>query len=194
MKQNTLLALIMATGSLGLVGCAELPPLDFSVPDVEISEQRHDAEVKSIVVSFANEEEQEGDVDVVVIESSGASITPGSATASLWQSSLEEALTRSLIFQDDASQKISIFVKVLKLDVPAFGFSFTTDTIARYEIVDRATGAIIFSQKINSFGEVPADYAFLGLIRARESVNRSVKNNIRRFLDAIKAANLEGDT
>ncbi|MDE0611904.1 MAG: UDP-N-acetylglucosamine acyltransferase [Gammaproteobacteria bacterium] len=190
MKQKTLLLLAAAVGSLGLVGCSELPPLDFSLPDVEISDRRHDAEVKSIVVSFANEDEQEGDVDVVVIESAGVNITSGTATASLWESSLEEALTRSLIFQDDASNKISIFVKVLKLDVPAFGFSFTTDAIARYEIVNRASGEIIFNQKITSIGEVPADYAFAGVIRARESVNRSVRNNIRLFLEAIKTADL----
>ena len=190
MKQKTLLLLAVAVGSLGLVGCAELPPLDFSLPDVEMSDRRHDAEVKSIVVSFANEDEQEGDVDVVVIESAGVNITSGTATASLWESSLEEALTRSLIFQDDASNKISIFVKVLKLDMPAFGFSFTTDAIARYEIVNRASGEIIFNQKITSAGEVPADYAFAGVIRARESVNRSVRNNIRLFLEAIKTADL----
>ncbi|MDE0302462.1 MAG: UDP-N-acetylglucosamine acyltransferase [Gammaproteobacteria bacterium] len=79
---------------------------------------------------------------------------------------------------------------MLKLDVPAFGFSFTTDAIARYEIVNRASGEIIFNQKITSIGEVPADYAFAGVIRARESVNRSVRNNIRLFLEAIKTADL----
>jgi hypothetical protein len=39
-------------------------------------------------------------------------------------------------------------------------------------------------------GTTPADFAFLGVARARESVNRGVQNNILQFLQALETANV----
>ncbi len=66
----------------------------------------------------------------------------------------------------------------------------TTKSAARYEIIDRANGDIIFTQDINSEGVVPFDYAFIGMIRARESLNRSVQQNIAQFLQALETVDV----
>ncbi|AOH37362.2 hypothetical protein BGP89_02865 [Luteimonas sp. JM171] len=62
----------------------------------------------------------------------------------------------------------------------------TTRTTARYEIIDREDGSIIFTQDVQAAGEVPMGYAFAGVIRARESINRSVQNNIAQFLQSLE--------
>jgi hypothetical protein len=103
-----------------------------------------------------------------------------------WKTSVEEALNRMAIFQDDAQKKVSLSIKVLKIDVPNFGAEMTTDVAARYELIDRASGGVIYATDINSSGTTPADFAFLGLARARESVNRAVQNNILQFLQALE--------
>ncbi|MEL5746883.1 UDP-N-acetylglucosamine acyltransferase [Escherichia coli] len=94
------------------------------------------------------------------------------------------------IFRDSSPNTVSLNVKVLALDVPAFGVSMTTKAIARYEIINRANGDIIYTQDIESTGTVPAGYAFYGIVRARESVNRAVQNNITQFLQALESVDL----
>jgi hypothetical protein len=89
------------------------------------------------------------------------------------------------VFNDDATSKVNLSVKILKLNIPAAGLSFTTEAAARYEILDRKSGAIIYTQDIVSTGEVPLGYALDGMTRKRESVNRAVQNNITQFLQAL---------
>jgi len=166
---------------LVLSGCAtSLPPLSFSVPNVGLSSHKIDAEIKSLTVTTARPDEATGEFALGV----------GPETCNLWKTSLQEALDKMLLFKDDSPKKVSLSVKMLKLEVPSAGFSFTTKTDARYEITDRSTGDIIFSSIINSEGTTPADYAFLGLARARESINRAVQNNILQFLQALETLDL----
>jgi hypothetical protein len=61
---------------------------------------------------------------------------------------------------------------------------------AIYEIVDRASGNMLFAESISSEGVVPMDYAFMGVIRATESMNRAVRNNIADFIGSLEAADL----
>lgn len=170
--------LIVALAALG--GCATNPPMNFSVPNVGVSQTKLDAELRSLTVSLARPDEKKGDM-------------PAWAEAqvpSLWQTALMDALNHMTIFRDDASRKVNLSVKVLALDVPSMGASFTTKTIARYEMIDRATGDIIYTQDIASSGTVPMGYAFVGVVRARESVNRAVQNNITQFLQALETVDV----
>ena len=41
-----------------------------------------------------------------------------------------------------------------------------------------------------SEGVVPMDYAFVGLVRAQESVNRSARNNIADFINLLNDADI----
>lgn len=173
MKRIKLYLFLVLT--MALTGCQSVPPLNFSVPNVGVSHKKIDAELKAITVSLARPDEQKGE-----IQAGMEGIPP------LWKSSLEESLNRMAIFQDDAAKKVSLSVKILAINIPSSGFSFTTKTIARYEIIDRKNGDVTYTQDVSAIGTVPAGYAFLGLTRARESINRSVQNNITQFLQALE--------
>lgn len=163
-----------------LGACAQqIPPMNFSVPNVGPVGKKIDAEVKAITVTVARPDEKTGNIN------------PGvDAVLPLWKEALQDAFDHMAIFRDDSSRKISIAVKVLKLDTPTFGIAMTTSTSARYEMIDRATGGLIYTQDFNSEATVPGDYAFLGIARARESINRAVQNNISQFLQALEAVDV----
>jgi hypothetical protein len=109
----------------------------------------------------------------------------------LWQTAVIEALNRMTLFQDDAQKKVNILIKILSLDVPAVGIDMTTETSARYEIIDRSSGDIIFTQDITASGTAPFGYSLLGMARVRESVNRAVQNNITQFLQALESVDVQ---
>lgn len=172
--------IITACFAVLLTGCGSIPPLNFSVPNVGVSQKKIDAEVKSMTVTIARPDEKTGDLPVGMEQ-----LVP-----QLWQTALTEALNKMVIFQDDAPKKVSISVKILKLELPGAGASMTTQTAARYEITDRKTGDIIYTQNISSSGTTPFDYAFLGVARAQESINRAVQNNITQFLQALETVDV----
>lgn len=161
-----------------LSACTQLP-LNFSVPNVGPSTRKLDAEVKSVTVTVGRPDEATGSID-----------TQTSGITGIWKEALQESLDKMAIFTDNANKKVSLSVKILKFDVPSFGFSMTTETAARYELIDRSTGGIIYTQDINASGIVPADYAFVGVVRMRESINRSVQNNIAQFLQSLDTIDL----
>lgn len=173
------IALVVAAATL-ITGCATPPPpLSFSVPNVGYSTKKIEAEVKSITVSVAREDERKGDLPLGI-----------EAIPAMWKSSLEEALNRMAIFKDDAQRKLSISVKVLAMNIPSFGAEMVTKTIARYEIIDRSNGDIVYTQDIAADGVVPFNHAFVGATRARESINRAVQNNITQFLQALETVDI----
>jgi len=163
-----------------LSGCGSIPPLNFSVPNVGVSQKKIDAEMKSMTVTIARPDEKTGDLPVGMEQ----------MVPQIWQTSLTESLNKMAIFQDDSAKKVNVSVKILKLDVPGAGFSMTTSTAARYEIMDRKSGDLIFSQDIASSGTTPVDYAFMGVARAKESINRAVQNNITQFLQALETVDV----
>lgn len=171
-----LLAIIF---TLVLTGCQAPPPLNFSVPGVGVSTKKIDAEVKTITVTIARPDEAKGDLPMGI-----------EGIAGFWKESLQEALDRMAIFKDDAHNKLSIQVKILAFNVPSFGASMTSASIARYELIDRATGSIIYTQDISAEGVVPFDHAFIGVTRARESINRAAQNNIKLFLQALETVDI----
>lgn len=162
-----------------LVGCAAPPPLNFSVPNVGYTEKKLDAELRSMSVTLARPDEVKGEMPW------GAEELPA-----FWERALKEAVDRMAIFRDNAEKKVNLAVKILGMDIPGGGFSFTTKAIARYELIDRSNGDIIYTQDIESEGYVPMDHAFLGVTRSRESVNRSAQNNISQFLQALETVDL----
>lgn len=173
--------LISTTVVLIMSGCGSIPPLNFSAPNVGLSQKKIDAEMKSMTVTIARPDEKTGDLPAAM----------GQLVPQLWQTALTESLNKMAIFQDDATKKVNLSVKILKLDIPGGGFSFTTQTAARYEIMDRKTGDIIFTQDIASAGTTPADFAFAGIARQRESINRAVQNNITQFLQALETVDVQ---
>lgn len=163
-----------------VAGCAAPPPLNFSVPDVGVSTKKIDAEVKAITVTLARPDEKKGDMPLGI-----------EGITNFWKESLQESLDRMAIFKDDSKNKVSIQVKILAFDIPSFGLEMSSKSIARYEIIDRNTGGIIYTQEFSAEGIVPVSHAFMGVTRARESINRAAQNNIKQFLQAIETIDID---
>ena len=64
----------------------------------------------------------------------------------------------------------------------------TTDASAKYLLVNRKTGETLLEETITTQGVVPPGYAFAGYVRAKESINRAVQNNIREFLSRLEVS------
>lgn len=163
-------------------GCISLPPLNFTPQDVPQATAKLDADLRSITVSVAQDSGKKGSIDFAMDYSK--------TVPDLWKAGVEDSLNRALTFSDTSSRKINLRVTIMKFDMPAMGISMHTHTIALYEIQDRETGAIIFREEITSEGVVPGSYAFTGAIRAMESANRAVQNNILSFLSVLQSRGL----
>lgn len=164
-----------------LSACGSVPPLNFSVPNVGLSQRKIDAEMKSLTVTIARPDEKTGNLPAGMEQ----------MVPQLWQTALIEATNKMAIFQDDSTKKVNLSVKIRRLDIPQAGIAFTTETTAIYEIMDRKSGDVIFTQDITSSGSTPFDYSALGLARQRESINRAVQNNITQFLQALETVDVK---
>ena len=160
-----------------LSGCEML---NFSIPNIPVSATKLNVDVRSIAVTYAKEDEQKGRVTQYASKS----------IPSVWKSALQDALDKMEVLSKDAPLKVNLSVKILKLDVPAFGIAFTTDTMARYSLMNRANGAIVYTHDFDTAARVPFNYAFYGAKRAKESINRAVRKNIDLFLRSLKTAHL----
>ena len=116
--RKMMLVLIAAAMCAVMTGCANPPPMNFSVPDVGVSKTKIDAEVKTITVTLARPDEAKGDVPMWL---------QFQHVTDTWKEALQEAMDRMAIFKDDSSNKISIQVKILAVDIPSMGASFTRD-------------------------------------------------------------------
>lgn len=173
-KGNVAVIAALAVGVM-LSGCS-VPPLNFTPASVTASAKRHNAALVSTNVTIASKSEAIGKVDTAGAEAD---------VAVLWKSTLDDALVRMAIFRDDSPNKLSLIVKILELDLKNLGFDAATT--ARYELVDRNTGATVFSKDIRTDGRA-SDY--VGVNRVRKSANRSIQANIEEFLRQIEAADL----
>ena len=171
MKNAVLGLLVFGLSALG--ACTSVPPLDFTVAEVGRVAERKPAELGSLTVGFAPQSQSrkiEGDHEMPPI----------------WKEALQDAFDRSLIFTDDAPMKVNVSVRIVEANAPAFGAEMKTTVAAIYEVVDRANGDIILSREVRTQGVVPFDYAFVGVVRARESANRAVRNNIAEFMAVLE--------
>ena len=175
---------------LVLSGCATLPPVDFGVGAVGVSSKKIDAELKTITVQVAPKNRQKGQVDIQMLESAGTQASSGQSIMAAWQTSLQDSLARMAIFNDIGTTKVSLSVTVLKLDIPAMGVTFETETIAKYELINRATGDIIYTSDVASKGAVSGTEAFMGVIRARAAGSNSVRENIKQFLRELETVDI----
>ena len=186
--------LVLSAAVLGsvLAGCAppQLPPLNFSVPNIGLSARPLDAEVRSLTVTLGRPDELMGLIDWEHVDDTG-----GGAITAAWQNALQEALDRTLIFRDGGSKRVSVAVKVLKLEFSR-DWEFTessAEAVARYEVIDRTNGDIVYTQEIAASGAEPFGYEgltmdaeYISELRIRESINRAVQNNISLFLQAAE--------
>ena len=169
--------LVLLSGIVVITGCQNMPPADFTVQDVGMLSNRVDADLISLTVGFAPQNQQK--------KVEGNHVVPP-----LWKEALTDALNRSLAFRDGSDARVNLSVRIVEFDLPAAGFDMKSQVEAIYEIVDRNNGDILFTQSISSKGVVPMDYAFMGAVRAVESMNRAVRNNISDFINSLETADL----
>lgn len=172
---KSLLKVACIASGLMLSGCS-VAPLNFTPSNVAPSATRHNAALLSTNVTVASKAEAKGKLNTAGTEAD---------VSSLWKSSLDDALVRMAIFRDDAPVKLSLIVKIMELDLKNLGFD--AKTTARYELIDRNSGAVVFRTDIETDGKA-SDY--VGNERARKSASRSVQANIEEFLKKIAAADL----
>jgi hypothetical protein len=158
-----------------LAACNPPQPLNFSVQNVAVSPVGLDQDLRLVTVTPAAPDERTGDLPPAV-----ASLT------NTWKEATVEALSRAAIFNDDSHHHVNLEIKILKFYVPGAGITFPTETDARYTLIDRGNGAVIFSQTISAIGTTPMDFSLIGAIRGRESINRSAQNNIAAFISALE--------
>jgi hypothetical protein len=175
--------------------CTKRLPVNFSVPNIGVSSTKLDAELKSLTISVARPDEATGEIrpSPLVRPYGEFQPYPISLYTGLWKTALEEAFNRMAIFKDDSPKKVSLAVKILKFD-PRFA---TTHTSARYEIIDRSDGSIIFTTDIITSGEGPFKLDPLCNLgcslgsRAVDGINRSVQNNINQFLQVLETVDMD---
>ena len=158
-------------------GCATaMPPVNFSAPNIGVSTTKLDAELKSLTVTVARPDEATGIV------------SPGAAVYTvLWKNALEDAFNRMVIFKDDSPRKVSLVVKILEFS-NAVNIHYTT---ARYEIIDRSDGSIIFTTDVRKIGEGPLVLSLDEYYMIADSINRSVQNNIIQFLQVLETVEMD---
>lgn len=171
-----------------LSGCVtSVVPLNFSVPNVGVSQRKIDAELRSVIVTVAPTSEI----------SSGTQDINTTTVTSLWTSALTDALNRMAIFQDDATRKVNLSVKILTFEPPGPSFpgaSVTTKTTARYEIIDRRNGDIIYTQDVSSSGTGTVAFSLDARTQGndiRDATNRAVHGNIAQFLQALESVDVK---
>jgi len=179
-KRSSLLAVVLC--AVLISGCAtQAPTLDFVPREVLPAKNKVNAELKSVTISIAKEDERLGETQVGFFGNQyEATFKPS------FKDALEEALVKSAVFNDLSSHKVSIIAKIMKFESPGFSVNFDTSMIVRYEIFNRDNGELIFRRDIESQGAVPGDYAFLGAIRYTEARNIAGRNNITNFISALE--------
>ena len=106
-----------------------------------------------------------------------------------WKNALEDGLSSQR--NDDARTKVTVQVKLLKFNAPAFGFDMETESIAKYQIVARNTGKVIYETEVTATGVAGLNENFPGATRWKKPVNRSGQNNIKAFISRLEAAALK---
>jgi len=166
---------------LFLGGCAtQAPTLSFVPKDVLPTGTKIDYELKSISVSIAQENERLGETQVGLLGNQYES-----SFKQALKDALEEAITKSAIFNDISNRKLMLSAKVLQFETPQISISFETKMIIRYQLIDRSNGKLVFTRDISSAGTVTYDYAFVGAIRYTEARNRAVRENINQFIGSL---------
>ena len=168
-----------------VTGCKTMQPPNFTPSSVGLASKKADADLRAVTVSFAQPEEQTGKVKVARLQAMFSTPLPP-----LWKEGLQDALARSAIFSDDSKNKVSLLVKITEFDPPTAGLTFPTPAAAKYEILDRKNGAIVFTTTIRTIGECEVSHDFVGAVRSVEAMNRAVQMNIVQFIQQLEASDL----
>ena len=106
-----------------------------------------------------------------------------------FKEALQDAIDRSLVFSDDAEMKVNLSARIITCDLPAAGIAMVTTVATKYEITDRSSGDVIFSEIVSTNGVVEFGFSPIGVVRMQESTNRAFRNNIGSLLWKLEDRN-----
>ncbi len=123
------------------------------------------------------------------------SVTGGKETNPIWISRVDNqgfksALEQSLVAvgykaQNGSTAKYQIDVTLNELEQPAFGLTFDVKSTVTYAVNGGSEGQKIFP--ITALGTAAMSDAFVGMERMRIANERSIKENIKQFLQKISS-------
>ena len=103
----------------------------------------------------------------------------------IWNSVLEDAIAKSGVFNPNSKNILALRVNALDIRYPTSGGNFPTDITALYELVDTANSKVVFSKTITSHAESPAFSYFAGTYRWKDSVQRTINENVKNFIEEL---------
>ena len=91
-----------------------------------------------------------------------------------------------MAFQDDQKLKVSLSVRIMEIDAHEFMRTHLTIT-ALYEVIDRATGKILFKEVVEGTG---INDELMNRGRPKLMFEAAVRENIRAFITALSEVQL----
>lgn len=184
-------ALITTALVVTIAGCATPPPIEFTPDSTPEANERINAELRGVSVRTAKEDEQVGEgvnwyqtENMVGHQFVVTSTGTGIPITKQWESALGASLNESLIFTDNPSKRVSLFVDVKQVEWSGM-VTVAFDVLANYRLMDRATGDNLYEQDIHSKGSAATSEAFVGAVRSRIALVRAIKANIQTFLNSL---------
>lgn len=127
------------------------------------------------------------------------SVNGGGKTNPLWtsqiegadfRSALEQSLSKAgLLGQSDKANYV-LRANLVSLDQPLFGLNFTVTSMVEYNLVDNATGRVIWTDKVEAPFTAGVSDSFFGVKRLRLANEGSARENINELLKRLAGLKL----
>ena len=173
LKKFLTLSVAMLSASL-LVGCA--PPPDLALKGITPVKQPFDARLVSV------EAEGLAKPDFFLLVGPRAK-----EMGSLIPEFLKKGLEEANLFDPKGKTPVRIMTKLKRVDAPK-SMNFPTDTSIEYLIIDENTGKEVLRKyiQVTDFAEFTS---LVGLVRAHNSFDKSVRSNMMMFINTLKFLN-----
>lgn len=155
------------------------------------------ATMDSITVTVANDDEKTGRLDFRAAEVELFHNNEERAKKDIpesLQNGLQDSIKKMLVFQDDdTAATVSLSVTILKLEVNIRSYLLggpTTTIEARYDLINKKTGDLIFTGKTIATGAPEMSHSLNVFESTRDSVKLAIQNNISQFLPLLKTVDV----
>ena len=172
MSRNTIALLLI---SLILGGCASPARID------KMTISYRDAAIYKDPTELSN--------SVNVKDVSGGEKTNPMWTSEIGSNEFELALVDSLavakLLSTDGKGKYELTARIVKVDQPMFGASFTVTSSVHYQLVRKNDQKIIFDEEIKAPYTATMSDAFIGVERLKLANEGSARENITELVDKL---------
>ncbi len=170
--RNMYLVLVL----LLLSACATAPDIEDMVVDVETGEGLafHQNLQNKVIVTSVEGGDETNPLWTSEIESEG------------FKSALVESLRAAgLLSSEENIADYQLFVKILEVDQPVFGFDMTVSAVVEYKLANISTSEVVFNETLKSRYTATMDDTFYGPERLKIANEGAVKQNIKMLLERL---------